>query len=73
MLDPLNGPQFNECTDIFAFNPNTSKYEGHLGFEECGFQPTATDYHISWEGSLLSANAQVKETYQITLHLGTGS
>ena len=62
MLDPLNRPKFNECDDMFVLNPETGRFEGRIGYEECGFKPSASDYYISWEGSLLSDFAQVKET-----------
>ena len=64
MLDPLNRPKFNECDDMFVKNPRTGRFEGRVGYEECGFKPSASDYYISWEGSLLSDFAQIKETNQ---------
>ena len=49
---------------MFVKNPRTGRFEGRVGYEECGFKPAASDYYISWEGSLLSDFAQVKETNQ---------
>ena len=65
MLDPLNRPKFNECDDIFVLNPKTGRFEGQIGYDQCGFRPSASDYYISWEGSLLSDFAQVKEPSHI--------